>query len=57
MEPKEKSQVLKNVGEFADAQERLVQWGIPFGLLFKSKIALFFFSFLLFLIRKSFRVP
>jgi len=47
MEPKEKSQVLKNVGEFADAQERLVQWGIPFGLLFKSKIALFFFSFFL----------
>ena len=45
MEPKEKSQVLKNVGEFAAAQERSVQWGIPFEVLFKSKIALFFFSF------------
>ena len=45
MEPKETNQMLKNMGEFADAQEHMVQWGIPFEVLFKSKFSLFFFSF------------
>lgn len=31
---------------YSFAQENLIQWGIPFGFLFKSRFALFFFSFL-----------
>jgi SAM-dependent methyltransferase len=41
----EKDGVIENLGEFEAAQENLVQWGIPFKVLFKSRFALFFFSF------------
>jgi SAM-dependent methyltransferase len=42
----EKNEMIKDPDEFEEAQENLIQWGIPFKVLFKSRFALFFFSFL-----------
>lgn len=41
-----KDKITEDADEFEDAQENLVQWGIPFKVLFKSRFALFFISFL-----------
>ena len=46
METKKRNEMIEDVDKFEDAQENLVQWGIPFKVLFKSKFALFFISFL-----------
>jgi SAM-dependent methyltransferase len=46
MKEEKSRELIDTMDKFIDAQENFVQWGIPFKVLFKSRFALFFFSFL-----------